>query len=246
LVIEHEAICPSGWMGEWLADDGMETDVRRPYVGDALPDDVTDHGGLLVLGGSMGAHDDVDFPWLAETKQLIRQAVVRGTPTLGICLGLQLATVALGGDVHRNPRGQQIGVLDVGWTVAAQDDLLFGPLTGARRAIQWNDDIVTEPADASVVLARAPTGEVQAVRFAPRAWGVQWHPEAGGEIIRVWADDDRDAAAGRGVDIDACCAEVAAADEEMRRSWRGLATGFAAVVADPGVVRQSPGEPGRL
>jgi GMP synthase (glutamine-hydrolysing) len=229
LVVEHETSCPSGWIGEWLVEAGVTLDVRRPHAGDTLPEDLHEHAGMLVLGGSMGADDDADHDWLTPTKDLIRLAVETTTPTLGICLGHQLAAVALGGKVARNRGGQQIGVLDVGWTDAARDDLLLGPLSGPARAVQWNNDVVTELPDGAVVLARTPAGELQAARFAPSVWGVQWHPEAGEEIIRTWAEEDRDQAVERGVDLDAYVADVAAAHEEQRRTWRGLATGFAEV-----------------
>ena len=227
LVVEHEASCPPGWVGEWLVDAGVQLDVRRPYAGDTLPADLHEHTGMLVLGGSMGAHDDADHAWLAPTKDLVRAAVATGTPVLGICLGHQLAAVALGGQVGPNPGGQQIGVLDVGWTDLAHDDLLLGPLSAPARAVQWNNDVVVELPDATVVLARTAAGELQAARFAPYVWGVQWHPEAGADIIRTWAEEDRDRAYERGVDVDAYVADVAAAEEEQRRTWRGLATGFA-------------------
>ncbi len=231
LVVEHEAACPPGWMGEWLSEAGVALDVRRPYAGDALPATLSDHAGLLVLGGSMGAEDDDAHPWLPLTKDLVRAAVRDGTPVLGICLGHQLAAVALGGAVAANPRGQQIGVLDVGWADAARTDALLGPLSAPVRAVQWNNDVVTRLPDGAVALAGTPAGELQAARFAPRVWGVQWHPEAGVEIIGPWADDDRDRAVERGVDVDAYVQAVAAAREEMRRSWRPLATGFAAQLA---------------
>ncbi len=227
LVVEHEAQCPPGWMGEWLAEAGVALDVRRPYDGDALPEDLSRHAGMLVLGGSMAAGDDASYPWLTRTKELIRAAAAGGRPTLGICLGHQLAAVALGGEVAPNPGGQQIGVLDVGWTTAAGQDVLFGPLSGPARAVQWNNDVVTRLPDGATVLASTPAGELQAARFAPALWGVQWHPEAGEEIIRPWAEDDRDHALERGVDVDAYVAEVAAAREEQRATWRGLATGLA-------------------
>jgi GMP synthase (glutamine-hydrolysing) len=233
LVVQHQTDCPLGWMGEWLADAGAVLDVRRPHAGDALPADLSGHGGLLVLGGSMGAYDDATHPWLTQVKQLIRSAAAERVPTLGICLGHQLAAVALGGRVVRNPRGQQIGVLDVGWLPPASEDPLLGPLVAETPAVQWNNDIVAELPDDAVLLARTPSGEVQAARFAPTVWGVQWHPEAGEQVVTAWADHDRDQAIERGVDVDGYVADVAAATDALRRTWRGLADRFAALAAAP-------------
>jgi GMP synthase (glutamine-hydrolysing) len=231
LVIEHEAMCPPGWVGEWLSEAGRELDVRRPYRGDVLPESFDAHAGLVVLGGSMGANDDADHAWLGPAKALVRRAAATGVPTLGICLGHQLCAVALGGHVDRNPRGQQIGVLDVGWTDAASADPLLGGLTGPVRAVQWNNDLVLEPPVGAVVLAHTPRGEVQAARFADTVWGVQWHPEAGEQICRGWAEHDRDEAAERGVDLEEYVARVAAEEDGLRATWRGLATQFAALAA---------------
>jgi GMP synthase (glutamine-hydrolysing) len=229
LVVEHEAECPPGWMGEWLAEAGCAIDVRRPYAGDALPERLDDHRGMLVLGGSMDAYSDDECPWLAQVKRLIRSAAEEHVPVLGICLGHQLAAVALGGAVRPNPRGQQIGVLDVGWAPAAASDPLLGPVSSARVAVQWNNDIVTVPPTATQVLARAGTGELQAARFAHTVWGVQSHPEAGAEIVAAWAAKDRDDARERGVDLDEYVDRVAAASDELRASWKLLATTFAAM-----------------
>jgi GMP synthase (glutamine-hydrolysing) len=226
-------------MGEWLAAAGTPLDVRRPYAGDALPDDLSGHAGLLVLGGEMGAYDDAAHPWLTAVKQLLATAADDGTPTLGICLGHQLAAVALGGEVGRAPQGQQIGVLQVGWTPAAHDDELMAAVAAAddAPAVQWNNDVVTVLPDGAVDLARTGDGLLQAARFAPRMWGVQWHPEAGAEIIGPWADADRDDAVERGVDVDAYVAEVAAARDRLRRSWQVLAASFAGA-CDPSAVRR--------
>ena len=226
LVVEHEAQCPPGWIGDWLIEAGCELDVRLPYRGDKLPTDLTGHQSMVVLGGSMDAYSDVQQPWLSEVKALVRSAVENSTPTLGICLGMQLITVALGGEVHRNPYGQQIGVLPVGWLATAEDDPLFSSLTRLQVAVQWNDDVVRDLPGGAVVLAETPRGEVQAAVFAPQMWGVQWHPEVGEEIITRWADVDRDAVLERGVDVDEHIAAVAAAREELQ-GWRDMAAGFA-------------------
>ena len=232
-MVEHEAQCPPGWMGEWLVDAGARLDVRRPYLGDDLPTELSAHSGLLVLGGEMGAYDDDAHGWLTPLKTLLRRTVDDGVPVLGVCLGHQLLAVALGGAVARAPHGQQIGVLEAGWTPEAYDDPLLADVVarGDAPAVQWNNDVVTRLPEGAVVLARTPEGVLQAVRFAPRAWGVQWHPEAGDEIIRPWAEHDRDDAVERGVDVDRYVADVAAATDRLRAAWRLLAASFAASCA---------------
>jgi GMP synthase (glutamine-hydrolysing) len=235
LVVEHEAQCPPGWIGEWLADAGAVLDLRRPYAGDLLPGQPDEHSGIVVLGGEMGAYDDAAHPWLTDVKELVRAAAVDGTPVLGICLGLQLAAVALGGEVSVNPFGQQIGVLDVGWTDAAADDRVLGALAARGRdvpAVQWNNDVVSRLPDSAVLLAATDRGEVQAARLAPTVWGVQWHPEAGDEIIRPWADNDRDDAAERGIDLDRYVQDVVDARDRLRSTWPVLARCFADLCRD--------------
>lgn len=229
LVVQHETDCPTGWVGDWLVEAGAVLDVRHPYRGDDLPPNLDGFSGLLVLGGSMGANDDADHAWLPATKALIREGAVRRVPVLGICLGHQLCAVALGGEVVRNPRGQQIGVISVGWADEAATDELFGATAGPVRAVQWNNDIVSRLPEGAVLLAETPAGEVQAARFAPTVWGVQWHPEAGHDIIRTWVDEDRDDAAERGIDVDFHVNAVAEAEQEMRTTWRPLAERFLAL-----------------
>lgn len=105
LVIQHEESCPPGWAGDWLTEAGVVLDVRQAWRGDVIPPRLTDHGGLLVLGGEMNAYADAAHPWLPATRALIARTVADGMPFLGICLGHQLATVALGGAVEAHPAG---------------------------------------------------------------------------------------------------------------------------------------------
>ena len=232
LVVQHEADGPPGHVGTWLLEAGCLLDVRRPYAGEPLPDDLEGHDGLLVLGGAMGADEDEQHAWLTSTKDLIRTATTAELPTLGICLGHQLAGSALGGVSKRNPRGQQIGLLDVGWTAAAADDPLLGPVSGvARRAVQWNYDIVDPLPVGATVLAATPDGEVQAARFGAATWGVQLHPEVDQVIVGAWVtDDERTALADRGLDADGILADIEAARAELDEAWQPLAEGFARLV----------------
>jgi GMP synthase (glutamine-hydrolysing) len=233
LVVEHQASCPPALFGEWLAEAGVELEVCRPWAGDDLPDLAADHGydGVLVLGGEMGAHDDDAHHWLGPLKQGLRAAAAAEVPLLGICLGHQLLAVALGGDVARNPHGQAVGLLETGWEDAAASDPLTAGLALGRRGIQWNNDVVTALPPGSTVLARTPEGDLQVVRFAPSAWGVQLHPEADLEVVRAWAEGDRADHLERGIDQEAVLAAIDAARAELDDSWRPLAHRFAALCA---------------
>lgn len=230
LVVEHEADCPPAHVGEWLTAAGCTLDVRRPYAGDPLPA-LTSYDALLVLGGPMGAGDDDKHPWLGPVKEQIREAVATELPTLGICLGHQLIAVALGGSIDRNPRGQQVGLIGVGWTPEAAADPLLGPLATPRRGVQWNDDLVTGLPPGATVLATTEHGEIQAVRYAPTVWGVQNHPEVDVPVLRPWAASDLGSHQSRGIDQEAVLRDIDAAREELDEAWRPLATGFAALAA---------------
>ena len=229
LVVEHDAECPPALMGSWLEEAGCALDVRRPYAGDDLPG-LSSYGGLLVLGGPMGADDDEKHAWLGPVKELVREARGSGLPTLGICLGHQLIASALGGRVERNPRGQQVGLLTVGWTAAAADDPLTAPFATPRRGVQWNDDVVTALPEGATLLAETAYGEVQAARYGPAMWGVQLHPEVDAAVLGPWADEDRGSHETRGIDTDGLLREIDDARAELDDAWRPLAAGFGALV----------------
>jgi GMP synthase (glutamine-hydrolysing) len=223
--VQHEDDDPIHQMGDWMGDVGLV--VRRAYLGEELPNSLESYDALVVMGGSMGANDDATSAWLTPTKELIRRAAAEEWPTLGICLGHQLAAVALGGEVRPNPRGKQFGLLDVGWESGAHLDPLFSTVATSRRALHWNDDIVTVLPEGAQVMARATTGEVQAARHAATVWGVQWHPEVDEPLVRRWAADG-------GVDPDLAEQELgglADAADELERSWRPLAVRFAELAA---------------
>ena len=197
LVVQHQENCPPALFATWLSATGLELDVRRPGRGDALPTDLAAHAGLLVLGGSMGAHDDATYPWLPLTKGLVSHAVEAARPTLGICLGHQLACVALGVESRPNPRGKTVGARSIGWRAGAVDDPLCRDVFADPDALvaHWNVDVVRELPEGAAVLAATADLATQVVRLGTLAWGVQFHPEVDHALVCEWAEEDRSASA---------------------------------------------------
>lgn len=229
LVIQHEDDCPPAWFGEWISEAGVTYDVVLGHRGEPVPADLAGYDGLLVLGGEMGANDDADHAWLAPTKQLIATVVRSGQCFLGICLGHQLASDALGGEVIVNPLGQAVGLTPVGLNAAGEADALLKVVTPGALSIQWNRDVASRLPDGAVRLADAPDGTVQAARFAEYAWGVQFHPEASPAVFASWINAIPSESEGSGR-LRQTLAEISAAEDDLRASWAPLARRFAEIV----------------
>ncbi|CAN5347580.1 type 1 glutamine amidotransferase [soil metagenome] len=231
LVVEHQATCPPARFGAWLVEATCVLEMCRPYLGDPLPP-LDGYHGLVVLGGSMDSTDPT-VPWLQPVQELIREADRRGLVTLGICLGHQLCALAFGGQVERSRHGQQVGVVDVGWEspwpLGTGRDLGLhdAPEHPRRPAVFWNDDVVTVVPDGAEVLARAPGGDPQAIRFRDRVWGVQWHPEADLDVVRPWAVSEAARHIVGGVDQERRLAAIVAATPTLLQLERRLARRFA-------------------
>jgi GMP synthase-like glutamine amidotransferase len=184
LVLQPDQGDPVGPLGEWLTGAGADLDVRQPAE---LPADLDGYAGVVCLGGAMGATDDLDYPWLADLRRLLSQAVTRQLPTLGICLGAQLLAVATGGRVEVGQDGPEAGGLlvakrDLGWT-----DPLFAELPLMPDVLHFHSDVVATLPAGAVLLASSTRYPNQAFRVGRCAYGLQFHIETTPEIVRSWA-----------------------------------------------------------
>jgi len=156
--------------------------------------------GLLLLGGgdiSPGLHGGESHEAIYETDEerdrfeisLVLAAVESGLPVLGVCRGIQVLNVALGGTLHTHLPDV------VGETVkhkpepssAIEHDLSVTP--GSRLAevmgqleFSANSDhhqAIREIAPGLSAVAEAPDGVIEAVEMPGHPWlvAVQWHPE---------------------------------------------------------------------
>jgi GMP synthase (glutamine-hydrolysing) len=230
LVVQHTATEGPGRLAEWLPAAGVELDVVRPYAGEPLPASLDADGGLVVMGGPMGANDDDAAPWLPHTRELLREAVAAGVPVLGICLGAQLLAAACGGQVERGAAGPELGVGEVRLRPAATADPLLAGLPPVLRAVQWHYDAVTElPADA-VWLAESAAYRHQAFRVGERAWGVQFHVETSTAMVAGWARNDAAELSAARLDPAELLGGLAEAQAELSATWGRVVGRWAALM----------------
>ncbi|HYS02299.1 MAG TPA: type 1 glutamine amidotransferase [Candidatus Eisenbacteria bacterium] len=141
-------------------------------------------GGLVVFGGEMNVDQLDRYPYLLRVRQLMREAVDRGIPTLGICLGAQLLARAFGAAVTRAPV-RELGFVPIWPTTAAARDALLAGLTPGDRFFQWHEDTYDLP-DGAILLATGRDVPTQAYRVGRCGWGVQFHPEVDAAELDAW------------------------------------------------------------
>ena len=73
---------------------GYHLDIRRPCLGEALPETLAEHDGAVIFGGPMSANDPDD--WIAREIDWIGVALKEEKPFLGVCLGAQMLCQAAG------------------------------------------------------------------------------------------------------------------------------------------------------
>ncbi|CCH30329.1 gamma-glutamyl-gamma-aminobutyrate hydrolase family protein [Actinosynnema sp. NPDC047251] len=122
---------------------------------------------------------------------LVRAALELDLPLLGVCRGMQVLNVALGGTLHQHVEGhnpapavfEHTGIAVAPGTRLAR---IVGPATTVHCHHHQSLDVV---GDGLAVVASAPDGTVEAVELpgARFVLGVQSHPEADSEDDRLFA-----------------------------------------------------------
>ncbi|WP_040390842.1 type 1 glutamine amidotransferase [Catelliglobosispora koreensis] len=224
LVVENDPTDDVGRLGPWLVEAGLQLDIKRPHLGEELPEDLDGYVAFVVLGGEQSAFDDT--PWFPRLESLMRKGVRHRVPTLGICLGGQLLAQAHGGRVERSEAGLEIGAKLVAKRDAAGNDPLFGPLPFAPDVVQYHYDEITQLPAGAVLMAASPRYPVQAFRIGDRAWGTQFHLETDTKMFAGWTGTE---ALIEGVD---------AIQEDMEEVWRPFAHRFAQLAL--GQLSESP------
>ena len=211
LALTHGPSVGPGVFGVEVRAAGHELEECRVAAGDPLP---AGADAILVFGGAMHPDQEESHRWLLDEHRFLVDALERGTPVLGVCLGAQLLAKAAGAPVH--PAAEpEVGWLPVALTEAGTADPVLGAAPERFDAFQWHHYTYDLPAGA-VELARSASC-TQAFRLEA-ALGLQFHAEVTGPQVDGWlAEDPADVA-------DA--AALRAATRERIAGWNELGRGI--------------------
>jgi GMP synthase-like glutamine amidotransferase len=170
-VLQHVPYEDIGSIKPWLAARAATVSYTRFFDNAALP--ALDGIDLIIaMGGPMSVNDEAELPWLAAEKAFVREAVGRGLPVLGICLGAQLIASALGARVYRNAE-KEIGWFPIEATAGVADGFRF---PASSLVFHWHGETFDLPPGA-IRLARSAACANQAFQLGPSAIGLQFHLE---------------------------------------------------------------------
>ena len=137
-----------GYLSEVLAREKLPFRLIAIDQDEVLPRNIENCSGLVFMGGPMSVNDSL--PWIEEELTLIRMAQAEGMPILGHCLGGQLISKALGGEISANP------VTEIGWhPVRSSDNPAAQDWLGGLQEttlFHWHGETFSIPEGADVIL----------------------------------------------------------------------------------------------
>jgi GMP synthase-like glutamine amidotransferase len=156
-------------------------------AGDPVPASSEAFAGLAFMGGPMSANDEL--PWTQPVLELMRDARSRGVPMIGHCLGGQMMSRALGGEVKGN------AVKEIGWNPVRVEDTptarrWFGDDLAGFTTFQWHGETFSLPPGAERILTGFYCPN-QAYVLDDRHLGLQCHVEMTAEMIASWIASGR-------------------------------------------------------
>lgn len=171
-----------GYLAEFLDGAAIPWQLVRLDAGDALPS-IRAVSGMAMMGGPMSVNDRL--PWIPPLLELIRQSIHHDIPLLGHCLGGQLMSKALGGEVTDNPC-MEMGWHEVEVVDAPQARNWFGAVRSFT-TFQWHYQTFSIPPGATRVLSN---GFCQNQAFVlGRHIGFQCHIEMTASMVAEWCAD---------------------------------------------------------
>jgi GMP synthase (glutamine-hydrolysing) len=179
LFIAHREESDPGRVGQRLRARGHPIDIRRPCIGDELPETLADHAGVVVFGGRQSANDKDDY--IRREIEWLKVPLREEVPFFGICLGAQMLALHLGAAITKH----KDGLVERGFYP-------LYPTDAGRKLVEWPEQVHhfhTEgfalPAGATL-LATGDTFPNQAFVYGPSAYGVQFHPELTLAMVHRW------------------------------------------------------------
>jgi GMP synthase-like glutamine amidotransferase len=185
---QHVAFENLGSIVDWANINNHTINYTHFFEKDFILPDLSNIDMLIILGGCMNVDDESEFPWLKPEKEFIKQAIDFGKKVMGICLGSQLISAALGSKVYKGPE-TEIGFHPIQFNETALSMPLFQHFTNPYTVFQWHGDTFDLPKGAQL-LASSEGCKNQAFLWNTNVLSMQFHIEMNETVLKDMLKQD--------------------------------------------------------
>ena len=164
-----------GTIRSWATQNGHELIKIRLFDSDKLPD-IDDIDMLISMGGLQRVSHIEKYDYLLTEVELIKHCIAQEKKVLGICLGAQLISKALGTEPEVSPE-PEMGYFTLQFTSAGKNHHLLSQASHPITPLSWHQDMSGLPKNATV-LAYTERCPRQIIEFNENTYGIQCHMEA--------------------------------------------------------------------
>lgn len=187
--LQHEPFEDLGSIEPYLLEKGYSISVTQFFNDEGLPK-ISSLDWLIVMGGSMGVQDELDYPWLKTEKEFIKSAIDAGKTVIGICLGAQLIAEVMGAKIYKN-KYREIGWFNIETNPQIEQTVLKNIFPPRIEVFHWHGDTFDIPQNAIPIASNAAT-QNQGFIFDSRVIALQFHLETTPASARALIENCRD------------------------------------------------------
>jgi GMP synthase-like glutamine amidotransferase len=168
-----------------LAEPSEDWDVYDVEHG-VFPEEVSTYDGFVITGSRHSVYEDL--PWIRRLLDLVREIYRREIRLIGVCFGHQAIATALGGKAELNPKGWEIGIVELSLTEATKGLSSFRQVPNPASILVSHMDAVTRLPDKARHLAFSARTEYEMFTLGDSVLSLQGHPEYDRELIEEIID----------------------------------------------------------
>ena len=184
-----------GTIGDFLKENGISYKIIE--LADEKIEDAEKFDALIMMGGPMSVNDSDIYTYISREEELTREFIKKNKKVLGVCLGAQIMSKALGARVYRGT-GPEIGWHNIELTDSGiKDDLMkklaihpkAGDFWKKFKVFHWHGETFDIPQGATR-LAKSDLYPNQAFKYNENAYAFQFHIEVSKEMVYDWLKNE--------------------------------------------------------
>ena len=139
VIIEHAPHENPGIILDWVFENQFTSKTVKTFAGEKLPEQ-HDYDFLIIMGGPQSPRETNIYSYLLDEIEFTKHAVKNNKLVLGICLGAQIISEAIGNKTQKS-EFREYGFYNVEFTQEALSAKAFKDFPKSINCLHWHNDM---------------------------------------------------------------------------------------------------------